>query len=735
MDYQFNISYLKKAHRRLLIGTICSLFILVLLISYIKEQDISQNHPYQSMENNVLEKNPVKAIDTNGLKIGDSFKASFHNNYVFILDSNVIDIFDFTNPQAPKKIGYCEGAGFSLVDLVATDDYLFTIKTHGDKNREIHTYDLSNLKKPKLINNYEIAGGEDIGYFEDVALFDNKLFLSFIRYGRDHRLEVYDLKQGVPSLLGKVTFEINQTYSSDEFHTISITENYAFISIAGEKIDVLDISDLTNIKKVCEYSHNIHPYNIEVKNNYVYVADDNYGLMVLSFQNEDYLEKVYQFGYQNASKHLFLQDNIAAVYQKGEILTFNITNLGQPSFLSRAKVPYTSNHMVYAIELFIYDEVLILFESDKDLLFYDISNPLQIELIKNLSRFWGYFSLFLIGLIVPSYCIINSSIKIIKQTNNFSKSRKRPELTKIADNTSISLYNSSEFKDSINSKLEEKKLVNGEQNERSKNRLLDIIWFRPYHFAFILLAIQNLSFLIFIPLAEIIGAVEWPPTKWAFYLANIPLFLDLLAGLVFIIALFYHFREERNFWTVLSVLCWIIWIVFAFSYRYLVGMPDYYRLYASVYDFTAGYNYNFQLFYWAANIFALSLVFFWFALHFTDKAIQQHLRPKKYLPLKIFGTANLIFGIPLAFKVLWDLENFANKKTWFYIIISWLLLFFKIIIVPMMGLAISFINKLQLRCSNLLENDLEKNRKYCEKDREIFLEKILKFLLKNKKNQ
>jgi hypothetical protein len=707
-------------HRKYFTGFLCLVIMLLILITNVKGESSLKSPLLKSTASNTPSEKSDENFEINQLKIDGSKKADFYKDLVFILKYSEISIFSFKNPKAPKKIGSCL-LEYSCDDFVVNENYLISVTSVLNK-LEICTYDLTNIKTPKLVNKTELEF-DDIIYFKNVALSDNKLFIIFSDILNNHRLVFCEIDNGQPSDIVDCIYESNYPAIEYQHQDLFITEKYVFISTSRERIDILDISDRTNIRKIYNYSINIQPNDIAVKNDFLYIADDYYGLMVFSFESRDYLEKVYQFGSSVSCEQLLITNNLIIAYQDDLLVPFNITTPTNPILMSQEKVPFESEHYINSMSLYHYNDILLLFQYKRSLLFYDISNPLQIRRIMNITRFLAYFGALMIVLIVPIfYAFTKIKERLHKKEENFSTDKHNLQPSKEKDlesPTSSDTFQNSKTKDNSETQKSDE---NDEKVQKSNSRLLDIIWFKPYHYAFLLLFIQNILFIMIIPLAYIFALILLPLStdiNWTFYFLNAPLILDLVVGVAFIIASVYNYKEKKNNWALLSIIFWSFWIVLALAYRILIGMPDYSRIFENFMPTGGGYNFNFRFIYLLSNVFLLSLVIFWFAFYTTDQALEEHLRPKSFLPMKVLGSVNLFFGVLLIFLFLFNTESVNFSEPFYLLLLLILILACKFFLVPVFGIIISILNKTTIDCSKLSEESFEKNKRYCEGNKQL----------------
>jgi hypothetical protein len=172
-----------------------------------------------------------------------------------------ITILDVTNPAVPTLIGShaIEDRAISIAvkDLIA---YV------ADINGYLHIVDISNPSLPVEIRAYHV--NMMVG---DIKILGNYLYAGGgLDYGG---VPVFDISN--PTLLKEVN-SIGPLYAINHFE---IKGHYAYL--AGEDLYLLDVTNIANPQLIMTYNTPDHATDVDVKDNYIYIADYDNGLLIL----------------------------------------------------------------------------------------------------------------------------------------------------------------------------------------------------------------------------------------------------------------------------------------------------------------------------------------------------------------------------------------------------------------------------------------------------------------------
>jgi len=123
------------------------------------------------------------------------------DNYLFLGTQRGMYIFDVATPQAPKQLSFIQH--FMSCDPVVVDDKYAYVTLRSGRTcggaaiNELQVYDIANLKQPRLVKTYSMAGPQGLGV-------DGNLLFVCDADG----LKVFD-KSSTPDLTQKQKFNVN----------------------------------------------------------------------------------------------------------------------------------------------------------------------------------------------------------------------------------------------------------------------------------------------------------------------------------------------------------------------------------------------------------------------------------------------------------------------------------------------------------------------------------------------
>jgi hypothetical protein len=173
------------------------------------------------------------------------------------------------------------GEGGSLARFKIVSDYLYAVDSHN-----INIFDISNLNSPIELN--DVFAGFDI---ETIFNRGDHLFL-----GSMSGMYIYDIS--APSRPEFVS-EFQHGTACDP---VVVDDNYAYITLrAGNfcgalesSLEIVDISDIHNLKRVKSYSMN-NPYGLGIKDQLLFICDGTSGLKVYNKTDVENLELIKTF--------------------------------------------------------------------------------------------------------------------------------------------------------------------------------------------------------------------------------------------------------------------------------------------------------------------------------------------------------------------------------------------------------------------------------------------------------
>ena len=204
----------------------------------------------------------------------------------WFVDSEGVQVVDISDPGNPLLVNeWQEGIIQSHNIMVDETGYLYVIGAdEGDDTDDLHILDLSNPSNPVKVGGWSLDSSTQSGYLHDVCVYEDILYGCGIY---DHKMFAIDVSDktnpqliaewpGVPSA--------HACWVSDDGNTV-----FTGSETTGGYIMSWDVSDLNNINLIDEWmpdnGQNWSAHNVFVKGNYLYISYYVYGLQILDISD------------------------------------------------------------------------------------------------------------------------------------------------------------------------------------------------------------------------------------------------------------------------------------------------------------------------------------------------------------------------------------------------------------------------------------------------------------------
>lgn len=208
----------------------------------------------------------IDMVITNQIAIltySGSYSGTFH----------LVDILDPTNPtlitSVPNPIDY---SGYEEVKgLAVAGDYAYVVWDFNHPrlggNDGLAIVDISNPAAPILV-----ARHDDLAVDPGIVIKDNYAYV-----GKQGKMNVLDLSQSMtPTLVASHAV-------SGVIEDITIQGDHAYLAMKNGQVALFNISNPTAPNMITFYDTPEHARGIDVADGYIYVADDNWGLIALQY--------------------------------------------------------------------------------------------------------------------------------------------------------------------------------------------------------------------------------------------------------------------------------------------------------------------------------------------------------------------------------------------------------------------------------------------------------------------
>lgn len=241
---------------------------------------------------------------------GAGYKIKLENNRIYVSSNNGIEIIDIQNPTAPIRISTVEEGemgydvknniiyttnsnGLVIIDvtdanapeILGTSDegqWAYNLRVNntlafGIEGGDMNIYDISNLNDPVRVGQYVDSGrGNDIIIYGEIAYYADP----------DEGLEVINVSDySNPEKIRTISNTLGawDLYLNDEL---------LYLGCHGAGLRVLDISNPTNPVVIRNYNDGGEVYGVCGNNSYIILGDLQEGVEVLNYTNPSQLIEV-----------------------------------------------------------------------------------------------------------------------------------------------------------------------------------------------------------------------------------------------------------------------------------------------------------------------------------------------------------------------------------------------------------------------------------------------------------
>lgn len=227
---------------------------------------VSGNYAYLVCENSSLAivdiSNPSSPKFVSSCYTGFSFGGSvvLAGNYAYVAYSMGLAIVDISNPLSPRLAGSYHDARYPASGIAIAGNYAYI----ASRDSGFIVIDIANPTLPKLVCSYNPG----ISYSNDIAVAGNYAYIA-----SNNGLWVVNITNS-----SSPVFEGKLGVSAQGIH---LSGKYAYVSGLFNGLYVADITNVSSPTIVAHYGTAGVTYNSCIKGDYVYVADERNGLVIL----------------------------------------------------------------------------------------------------------------------------------------------------------------------------------------------------------------------------------------------------------------------------------------------------------------------------------------------------------------------------------------------------------------------------------------------------------------------
>ncbi len=248
-------------------------------------------------------------------------------NYAYITGSNDLIIIDITDPSAPTLAGSYNTAGdgygvaisgnYAYVTLFYSSDY----ENYSEEYAGFDIMDISNSSSPRLVSRYVTP----TGFLSDIIISDNYAYVT-AGYIYNYTFLEGTIGLFIVDISNSSTLKLMGRYdAADWAMDVEISDNYAYIADINNDLFIVDVTNPYSPKFISSYATAGPVCEVTVSGNYAYVAA-GYGGFVIVDISDPYLP-ILAGSYACVASDLAIADNYAyIVSDESGLVILDITN-------------------------------------------------------------------------------------------------------------------------------------------------------------------------------------------------------------------------------------------------------------------------------------------------------------------------------------------------------------------------------------------------------------------------
>ena len=235
-------------------------------------------------------------------------KLVVQGNFAYFVNGPRVLFFDLSDLAQPVKTGQTDVMPDVIENLTVVDSFLFTANGFSG----IHIVDVS---QPQATEN--VASIDTPGFAYDVDIQGDYAYVADSSNG----LRIYNIENRVNPDVDYYPEVGYLDTASLSLRSVVVNGNYAYVSNwNGTRVDIIDISDPSIPTVVGGYDTGSYPFDLEVSDQYLYIADRDNGLIIVDVSDPG---QVVEVGSQNtpgeaydveiSSTHAYIADRTFGV--------------------------------------------------------------------------------------------------------------------------------------------------------------------------------------------------------------------------------------------------------------------------------------------------------------------------------------------------------------------------------------------------------------------------------------
>ena len=215
---------------------------------------------------------------------------------------NGLKILNISDPTNPFIISTYNDGG-TAVNLFVVDDLVYL----ADVDDGLEIIDTHNITNPNEIGTYSKEGGISTVYLEDYLAY-----VIIFHVGGTSWLDILDITDETQiEVLGRY----NVSFSA---HDIEVENGIVYVANWENGIELINVTDPANPSYLSSYDDGGFGENLEVVDDILYLADNHDGLQIYNTKNPSSIHEIGRFFDGGNTKDLHVVDNIVYVTDSSE---------------------------------------------------------------------------------------------------------------------------------------------------------------------------------------------------------------------------------------------------------------------------------------------------------------------------------------------------------------------------------------------------------------------------------
>ena len=265
-------------------------------------------------------------------------------NYAYIISKSSLGIINISNPYYPSLTGNISEGGY---DVFVSGNYAYVSFTSGT-NKYLSVIDVSNPSSPSLKGKTFLVGGKNVVVSGNYAFLQDGFNL-WVANVSDPTNPTRVALKGLPSPPEGMDLYISGNY----LYIATSCEEWTFCSSPG--LLIYNISDPINPTLIGRYV-TTDSYGVHVSGNYAFLVGES-GLQILNVSDPSNPVLVKTFATPTCAKVIHVSDNYAYVVDRSfKLLIIDVSNVSNPIFVGKYEVlndpkdVYAKGDYIYVID-------------------------------------------------------------------------------------------------------------------------------------------------------------------------------------------------------------------------------------------------------------------------------------------------------------------------------------------------------------------------------------------------